>query len=66
MEIDLLLILLQRFRQDYDWFWQEAHRTRVNEWMGRSPHGPSEPFFRMHQDGRDDLPDWIWDEIYSN
>lgn len=63
MESDLLLMLLQRFRQDYDWFWQEAHRTRVNYMLGRPIYGPSEPFFRMHQDMREDLADWIWDEI---
>jgi hypothetical protein len=59
MESDLLLMLLQRFRHDYDWFWQEAHRTRVNEWLGLPIQGPSNPFFRMHQEFPVDLVDWI-------
>jgi hypothetical protein len=59
MESDLLLTLLQRFRQDYDWFWQEAHRTGVNYMLGRPVDYPSEPFFRMHQQDRADLVDWI-------
>jgi hypothetical protein len=54
-----LLIQLQRFRQEHDWFWQEAYRVGENYRQGYSPAAGTNPFLAMHQNWPDDVDDWI-------
>jgi hypothetical protein len=56
----------QRFQQEHDWFWQNAHRIGENRREGYHPlMRDINPHLRMHQEWPDDLQDWIQDEPWN-
>lgn len=57
--------LLQRFQQEYDYFWQEAHRRGENSREGFSSWAGINPNFRMHQEFPGNVPAWIRRELYG-
>jgi hypothetical protein len=53
----------QRFQQEHDWFWQEAHRIGENDREGFHPlYEGVNPHLRMHQEWPWELREWIEDE----
>lgn len=60
VERNLKLIELQRLRQEYDSFWQGAHRRGENHRFGWSVlRGRNNPWLRMHQQWPTDLEHWM-------
>jgi hypothetical protein len=57
--------LVQRFQQEYDYFWQEAHRHGENRRQGLPDCYDVNPNFRMHQEFPDEVPSWIRRELYG-
>ena len=52
--------VIQRFQQEHDWFWQEAHRIGENIREGLPVNlGGINPHLRMHQEFPDDIVDWL-------
>ncbi|KAE8451638.1 hypothetical protein EG329_003095 [Mollisiaceae sp. DMI_Dod_QoI] len=50
-----------RFRQEHDYFWQEAHRLGTNRNLGPlGQYQPPNPLFLMHQEWEDDPMFWNW------
>ncbi|KAE9371420.1 hypothetical protein N431DRAFT_545678 [Stipitochalara longipes BDJ] len=53
----------RRFRQEHDWFWQEAHGIGENRRQGLPFNDPINSNFFNHQQDPWDLPDWVRWEV---
>ncbi|KAM3086245.1 hypothetical protein ACMFMG_000382 [Clarireedia jacksonii] len=49
-----------RFRQEYDEYWQHAHRLGENARQGLPRWWGPNPYLRMHQEWPDDMNYWGW------
>ncbi|KAG9232860.1 hypothetical protein BJ875DRAFT_64920 [Amylocarpus encephaloides] len=49
----------KRFRQEHDWFWQDAHRISENRREGLHPHTGPNRNLQVHQQWPQDLNEWM-------